>query len=285
MSTNIFPFQHHFPSSQSMISEWFAFSLKEARKRQQNCEIEIRLGKFNLKQETGQSSKWVLLQKLSCQSLIILKTNSKFLNQKYTNKLYLTEVPPFNFEAHVPENNFFQIFENIQKFQQNKNSKSVFHEPSGPIHVKTTNSDSKNELFLDLILKTPSKKKHDTKRIQFDVFSHRAFLENKQDKEFMDVMHNGFQFRISVSFENKTPFDVEELKQLDISKIDCVRIKSRRSWRFEFMSVDMTTSFFLDKKFKFLDKFSQMFLHYLNRTSPGIGFCVDSLLPIQTIKK
>ena len=83
MSKNIFPFSINSISSQQILSNWVAFSLEQGIKRKQHCEIEIRLGEFILKNRSHQNQ-WALLQKLSLQSLIILRTNSEYNFSKIT---------------------------------------------------------------------------------------------------------------------------------------------------------------------------------------------------------
>ena len=192
------------------------------------------------------------------------------MTQKYSRQLNLGEIPYYRFQASIGENKFMEIFENVRKFQSQKNTKTAYQDESGGVRVNTTNSDSKNELYLDFILKFPGKKRYETKRIQFDVFSHKAHVEKKQNIEFADVMHNGLDYRVSVAFESREPCDLGELMGLDTAKIDCVRVKSRRSWGFQFMSIDLTTSFLLErKKFKYFPKFCQLFFNYLGKTSTG----------------
>ena len=76
MSSNLFPLTPQSISSQNMISEWVATSLKESKSLNQNCEIEARLGRFELQSD---HPTFALLKKLSFQSLIIIRTNSKYL--------------------------------------------------------------------------------------------------------------------------------------------------------------------------------------------------------------
>lgn len=175
-------------------------------------------------------------------------------------------MPYFKFQASIKEYKFFEIFENVRKFHSAKRAKVVHQDPSTDFRILTTNSDSQAQIMVDLFIRRPGSDRHNADRIQLDVFGHRAFREHKLDKQFVDLLHRGVAYRVSTCFEHRQHVDIRQLVDLDTSTVDCVRVKSRRSWGFEFMSVDLTTTYSVNQGFRPLKAFCQLVKDYLRAT-------------------
>lgn len=76
MSKKVFPYISEKADCTAMIASWMASLLREARKQNLFCEIEIRHGRFKLNSPEAESKRCVLRQ-ISMQTLLIVKTNSK----------------------------------------------------------------------------------------------------------------------------------------------------------------------------------------------------------------
>ena len=188
--------------------------------------------------------------------------NSRFLNKKYPQYLNNQFIPHIQFKADIKEYKFFEIFENLEKFKTAPKKVSELQTEN----IQTSNLGSKAEFMVDFILTRDPSKPKNVERIQYDLFKNRAYREKKEGKEFVDILHQGISYRFAIAYENKTPIPIEELINIDPKLVNTIRVKSRRSWAFEFMSIDMTTTFLLNRNFKHLKLFMKMFSSLLGQT-------------------
>jgi hypothetical protein len=128
------------------------------------------------------------------------------------------------------------------------------------IKLKTSNLGSDANIYIDFALKSDSK--CTSKRIQFNVFSQKVFKQTKIKKEFVDVVHIGLEYRISIAFEKKEEISIEDFRRMNITEIDSVRMKNRRSWKFQFMTIDLTTVFKVFSSSKNFPEFFKMVQKY-----------------------
>lgn len=146
--------------------------------------------------------------------------------------------------ASVSEHTFYDVFNNLQKFQRKEPSPI---KTNSNLVLFTTDLGSKADVQIDFFLDPSHNSDPNNSRIQFDVFRQKVYRQSKLNKEFVDIIHNGMEYRISVAFEDKQEMDKKEFCNLKTKGINKIRIKNRRSWQFEFKSVDLTTTFEIDK--------------------------------------
>lgn len=110
--------------------------------------------------------------------------------------------------------------------------------------MKSTNLGSDANMFVDFVLESP--RGGPSRRLQFDVFRRKLVRQTKTRREHVDILHKGLEYRLSVALEATEPLPVEELSALSLQRVQSLRVKFRRSWKFEFMRVDLTKVFALD---------------------------------------
>lgn len=151
---------------------------------------------------------------------------------------------------------FYDVFDNMDKFHKRE---PTLIATQGSMAIKSTNLGSDANMYIDLVLapdkqdKPPpsvgqngsAKPEKTMRRIQFDVFQRKASVQSKHRREFVDVLHKGIEYRLSICLERQEPFDLKDLCALNLLRVRSCRIKNRRSWKFEFMRVDLTTVFTL----------------------------------------
>ena len=76
MFKQVYPFMPNKLSSQEVITDWIAHSLKKAKENKQSCEIEVTHGTFSPVTSTSNAN-WTSIKNLSKQNLLILKTTSR----------------------------------------------------------------------------------------------------------------------------------------------------------------------------------------------------------------
>ena len=180
-------------------------------REKEGLEIEVRLGKFSNKEKISLSDKQ---RDISYQGPLLVNSNFQIPQNLTKSSLSYLNKTKYFFNPSISEKTFFGINSTLEK---------SLGEPV-------------SELTVDFGVSG--------ERYTWIVKSSEFFNTSKINKENLDVLHQGLEYRISTSVESKKKLNPSEiLKIFSKEKPNIIRIKARKIYRFQFFSVMITNVF------------------------------------------
>ena len=217
MSNNIFPISYRPADVKSFTYNYIAKKLMEKK----NIEIELRMGYFY--SEDSYRSLKKHHYELSYQNPFIVnstvKEDKKFLDSLVRDFKYLD----YKFRPNLENKEFYRVLELMDKFKKEGEIK-------------------KNEVMVDFI--TSSKK-----RFTWNLTKNEVAENTKKNKENIDFLHQGKEYRLSSAEENFILIkDIEKLVKSNTFKF--IRVKFRTHYYYQFMDFCFTKTISLFKSYQ-----------------------------------
>lgn len=216
MSNNIFPTPYRPADIKSFTYNYIAKKLMDKKK----IEIELRMGSFNSEDPYRRLKKHHY--ELSYQNPFIInstvKEDKKFLESIISEFKYLN----YKFSPNLENKEFYRILELMDKFKKEGEIK-------------------KNEVLVDFL--TSSKK-----RFTWNLTKNEVAENTKKNKENIDFLHQGKEYRLSAAEENFILIkDIEKLIKSHSFKY--IRVKFRTHFYYQFMDFCFTKTISLSKSY------------------------------------